>query len=244
MIVGVAIVCVAAALLLPQLLNGNRQAQYAQEPQTVQEPQVEQNPPANLPAQEEAQDGKSLTAVCDTILSDEYIRLLGLPFPGVEHDLGKVMKVLFDVDGYNRFFFEQSQDHRFDFGDMVIPTEFWYTWPPEDFYREYQRYGSDLFRDGDHCQAVEINIAEVFPEWIDQSTILTSSMIKKGPGYDPSNPEEFLSWIEWLEQHNVSYYFGKYYAEFEYKGYAFQFFWLNSDGSFTDKTWCSVRYAN
>ena len=246
-IVAAAIVCVAAALLLPRLLNGNHQTQYAQEPQTVQEPQTEQNPPANLPEQEEAQEVQSLTSLCDTILADEYLRFIGSPLYILEHDLGKVTKVLFDINGTNRFLFEQSQGHRFDFGDMVIPTEFWYTWTSEEFYREYQSRepdGDGMFRDGDNCKAVEINVAEVYREWINQPTVFTPSMIEQSGDLDPSNPEEFLSWVENLEQGGTSNYYGMYFAEFEYIGYEFKFFWLNSDGSFSDRTWCYVKYAN
>ena len=244
-IVAAAIVCIAAVLLLPRLLGGYQPSQSVQEPQTVQEPQFEQNPPA--PKQEEAQEVKSLTSLCDAILLDDNIRFLGLSFSEVEQTLGGVSQVLFDVNGANRIIFEHSQDHRFDFGELVVPTEYWYTWTSEDFYVEYEHWqldDMDTFRDGDDCDSVEISIANLYREWINQPSVLTPSMIETNPDFDPSNPEEFLSWVESLKQQGMSHYYGEYDAEFEYKGYVFRFYWLNGDGSFTDKTWCSVSRAN
>ena len=240
-------VCLAAILLLPRLFTGNQQAQFTQAPQTVQEPQLEQNPPAGVPGQEEVQEEKSLTYLCDSILLDDNIRFLGLPFSEVEQTLGKVSQVLFDVNGANRIIFNQSQDHRFDFGELVVPTEYWYTWTSEDFYVEYEHWQSDdmdTFRDGDECDSVELSIANLYREWINQPSVLTPSMIETNPDFDPSNPEEFLSWVESLKQQGMSHYYGEYDAKFEYKGYVFRFYWLNGDGSFTDKTWCSVSRAN
>lgn len=234
-------VCLAAILLLPRLFTGNQRTQSVQVPQTVQEPQNEQNPPA--PEQEEAQELKSLTSLCDAILLDGNIRFLGLSFSEVEQTSGRVSQVLFDANGANRIIFEHSQDYRFDFGELVVPIEYWYTWTSEDFYVEYQRWqldGMDTFRDGDDCDSVEMNIANLYHEWINQPSVLTPSMIETNPDFDPSNPEEFLAWVELLKQQGMSHYYGEYDAEFEYKGYVLRFYWINGDGSFTDKTWCSV----
>ena len=94
------------------------------------------------------------------------------------------------------------------------------------------RMAMECLEDGDNCKAVEINVAEVYREWINQPTVFTPSMIEQSGDLDPSNPEEFLSWVENLEQGGTSNYYGMYFAEFEYMGYEYNFYWLNSDGSF------------
>lgn len=186
---------------------------------------------------------ETLHLLCDQILLDNSIGLLGSPFVEVEQSLGKVSQVQFNVWGENRVFFTQSPGYRYYFGQIITPSEKWYSWTSDEFYHDLewrQSYDEVMFEDNDACDFFEINITNVYPEWNDHPTVFTPSMIEISPSVGSSSLEEFLSWVELVEQSGKTDFEGMYYSEYEYEGFMFRFFWLNSDGSFSNKTWCMV----
>lgn len=212
-------------------------------PNVVPSGKIDCTPTSFEPGEAEEEELKALNSFCDAMLLDKNIRLLGLSFSEVEQSLGNVSQVIFNTWGENRIYFKQSSDYRFNFGQIIVPTEAWHTWTSEEFYDDYhwrQSVGDSMFDDNDDCNFIEISITSVFQELRDQPTMFPSSMIERIAELDQSSPEEFLTWIDEVEQRGRSNFEGLYFSEYEYEDYIFRFVWLNSDGSFSDKSWCLI----
>lgn len=191
------------------------------------------------------EDIKALQETCSTILENDVINCLNLTFPEVEQRLGQVKEIQFNCWGEYRIYFMKSKDYRFEFGNIPLPSECWYTWETEKFYEDYEWRQADnmvFFEGGDDCDSIEVNISSVYPEWKDRPTVFHSSMVETTPDFDPSETGVFYSMVEEREKRGISTFEGMYDAEYEYNGYSFYFSWLNSDGSFTDKTWCMIKH--